>query len=84
MEDRWAIFEEDEIATVSIRLNLLEALHQKWVYLMNSLEESDWNQTYYHPEEDKTYRLKESLIVYQWHGKHQLAHITELKKRNGW
>jgi hypothetical protein len=28
--------------------------------------------------------LEQSLILYAWHGKHHVAHITELRKHKGW
>jgi hypothetical protein len=24
------------------------------------------------------------LFIYEWHGKHHAAHVTELRKQNGW
>jgi hypothetical protein len=29
-------------------------------------------------------RLDELLALYAWHGRHHVAHITELRKREGW
>lgn len=28
--------------------------------------------------------LDYTLGLYAWHGKHHVAHITELRRRNGW
>ena len=28
--------------------------------------------------------LEKTLALYAWHGRHHVAHITELKKRNAW
>ena len=28
--------------------------------------------------------LDTMLALYAWHGKHHVAHVTELKKRMGW
>ena len=83
-EDRWALFSDDVSMPVKIGLSLIEALHQKWVYLLESFTETEWNKSYFHPEDDNRYQLRESLLVYQWHSKHHLAHITMLKERNRW
>ncbi|MEL6562702.1 MAG: DinB family protein, partial [Bacteroidota bacterium] len=83
-EDQWALFADDESMPVEIGLSLIEALHQKWVYLLESFTETEWNKSYFHPEDEKRYQLRESLLVYQWHSKHHLAHITTLKERNQW
>jgi hypothetical protein len=28
--------------------------------------------------------LEKSLALYAWHGKHHVAHITELRKQKAW
>jgi hypothetical protein len=28
--------------------------------------------------------LERNLALYAWHGKHHVAHITELRKNRGW
>jgi len=28
--------------------------------------------------------LEKNLALYAWHGKHHVAHITELRQRMGW
>ena len=28
--------------------------------------------------------LEHALAMYAWHGRHHVAHITELRKRKGW
>ena len=28
--------------------------------------------------------LEKNLVLYAWHGRHHVAHITSLRERNGW
>jgi hypothetical protein len=36
-----------------------------------------------HPETG-IQRLDQVLALYEWHGKHHVAHITSLRERMGW
>jgi hypothetical protein len=79
----WARTAEVFTAPPEVSLNLLEALHAKWVLLLKSLSDSDWQRTIQHPESGEM-ALEKMLAIYSWHGRHHAAHITELRKRNGW
>jgi len=69
---------------IEASLRLTEALHERWVALMNALDDSAWSRTYIHPESGRTFTLDEMTELYAWHGRHHVAHITELRKRSGW
>jgi hypothetical protein len=62
---------------------ILASLHERWVTLMKSMSETDWQRTIEHPE-NGTMSLEKLLAIYSWHGRHHTAHVTELRKRNGW
>jgi len=81
-EDRWAELEDGKNCDINISLNLIEALHYRWVMFLDSMSEEDFKKTYFHPELQKEFSLATSLAMYSWHGKHHNAHIAELKKRN--
>jgi hypothetical protein len=68
---------------VSVSLDLLEALHRRWTALFESLTEADWQRGYVHSENGKQ-KLAEVLQNYDWHSRHHVAHVTELRKRMGW
>jgi hypothetical protein len=63
---------------------MIESIHERWVYLLNSLTESDFDRTFTHPEQGKIYRLDVNTGLYAWHCNHHLAHITQAKVQNGW
>ncbi|MGE6631770.1 YfiT family bacillithiol transferase [Bacillus sp. NPDC077027] len=74
----------DSKAPIEISLQLIDILHAKWVLLLEGMNDSDFEKTYYHPVYQKTIALYHATGMYVWHSKHHLAHITELKKRSGW
>lgn len=74
-EDRWAECEEARNADIAVSLDILEALHKRWVIFLSNLRPSDWNKTFFHPESKRTSILKEVAGMYAWHGKHHLNHI---------
>lgn len=58
-----------------ISLNLLKALHVKWVALIRSLKPEDLQRGFIHPETQKHIRLERMVALYAWHGDHHLAHL---------
>jgi len=61
---------------------MLDSLHTRWVQLLRSLQPEDWKRTFRHPESGVG-SLEKNLAIYAWHGKHHVAHVTELKKKDG-
>jgi hypothetical protein len=82
-ETAWAELADSKLP-VDVSLRLLESVHERWVVLLESLSEADFEKTYFHPESKKTFVLKNVLGLYAWHGSHHIAHVTELKKRMNW
>jgi hypothetical protein len=82
-EKKWAELPDKDVP-IEPSVDLLEALHKKWVYLIRHLTHEDLNRTFFHPEHKKSRTLYETLALYDWHSRHHLGHITELKKRKGW
>lgn len=74
-EARWAELSDAANAEVDISIVLLSALHLRWVLLLESLSEEQWQRTFVHPDHGPR-RLDETLALYAWHGAHHLAHIT--------
>jgi DinB superfamily len=82
-EDRWAELADTKATPIEVSLTLLDSLHDRWVRLLRSLEPEDWKRTFRHPELGLV-SLEKNLAIYAWHGKHHVAHITELRKQMGW
>ncbi len=81
-ENIWAELEDSKNLDVNISVNLLFALHQRWVVLLNSFVEKDWEKKFRHPETNQLIDLKTNLAIYAWHCNHHLAHIQQAKKVN--
>jgi uncharacterized damage-inducible protein DinB len=82
-ESAWANLEDAKNAPVDVSLNLLDALHERWVRLLRSLKPEDYARTLIHPEHGVR-TVDWLLFLYAWHGRHHTAHITELRKQKGW
>jgi len=82
-ERRWAVLGDAKSGPVGMSLDLVEALHRRWVILLRGLDEDQFRRGYHHPESgDMTLELV--LALYDWHGRHHTAHITSLRERQGW
>jgi uncharacterized damage-inducible protein DinB len=82
-EDLWATLADSRNTPIETSLTLLHALHERWVILLRSLKEEDWQRQYRHPELGGM-PLDVTLALYAWHSAHHTAHITSLRQRNGW
>lgn len=83
-EQAWAELPDVAATPPAVSLALLEALHIRWVKLLRGMSEQQWVRTFYHPGSQRTFTLDQALVMYAWHGRHHLAHVTELRKREGW
>ena len=83
-EADWAELADGQNFPVNTSLQMIKNLHHRWVYLLESLTDEQWNSVFIHPEMKKEISLKSNAALYDWHGNHHLAHITQLKKRSGW
>jgi len=82
-EKRWAELEDGRNADPEISLRLLESLHKRWVICLRSLSPEDFAHTLNHPALG-VMSLDGLLQLYEWHGRHHVAHITALRQRRGW
>jgi len=82
-EDRWAELADTKATPVEVSLTLTDSLHDRWVRLLRSLAPEQWKRTFRHPEMGPM-TLEKTLALYAWHGRHHVAHITQLRKRMSW
>ncbi|MFC3561311.1 YfiT family bacillithiol transferase [Pedobacter jamesrossensis] len=75
-EERWAETEEAKNGDIQMSIDLLVALHQRWVAFLKTLTIEDYQRKYIHPAQGKELTLANMLGMYAWHGKHHLTHIT--------
>jgi uncharacterized damage-inducible protein DinB len=79
----WAELPDTKETPIEVSLAMLDSLHDRWVRLLRSIKLEEWKRTFRHPELGLV-TLERNLALYAWHGKHHVAHITELRKREGW
>jgi len=82
-EDRWAELADSKATPIEVSLTLVDSLHDRWMRLLRSLTPEEWKRTFRHPELGPM-TLEKTLALYAWHGRHHVAHITELRKRMSW
>ena len=78
-ESLWAELPDNNLSPF-VSLKLLDALHEKWVYILKSLSEGDLNKEFIHPEQSERISLRENILIYGWHCQHHLAHIRQAKE----
>ncbi len=82
-EAQWAQIPEAASAPVAISLDLLDALHRRWIACIRELSDSHFKREFRHLELGDM-NLNEQLAYYAWHGRHHIAQIASLKQRMGW
>jgi uncharacterized damage-inducible protein DinB len=82
-ESDWARLEDAMHAPVEVSLALLEALHERWVRFLRSLPDDAFARAFEHPDSGHL-RVHWLVFLYEWHGRHHVAHITSLRQRMGW
>lgn len=74
-EKLWAeTYEMAQDPTLSI--NLLKALHAKWITLLKSLTATDLEKGFIHPQTGKRVNLNRLIATYAWHGDHHIGHLN--------
>jgi len=82
-EAAWALVADTARTPIETSLTLLDALHRRWVILLESMQAEDFDRQLVHPERG----LVTSgwlLQLYAWHGRHHTAHVTSLRERERW
>lgn len=82
-EERWAELEEARTGPVDLSLDLIEALHRRWVMFLRNMAQSDFDKNFRHPELGEL-NVGRNVGLYAWHCEHHLSHITRAREREGW
>ena len=83
-ENLWAELIDGKTAPVEWSLQLIDLIHKRWVMLLQNMSDADWQKKLYHPDQKKDIALYGFAALYDWHSRHHLAHIVNLKERMGW
>lgn len=81
-ENEWAKTPEVK-DPIDDSLAILDALHRRWISLLNGMSEADFKRAFFHPDHGPI-PLDIAAALYAWHGAHHVGHITNLRRQNGW
>lgn len=79
-EARWAELPEAKSGHIAMSLDLLDALHRRWVAFLQALPEREFAKTFLHPEWGAV-SIDEALSMYAWHCRHHAEHIRNAVKK---
>jgi uncharacterized damage-inducible protein DinB len=82
-EKAWALLPDSTGAPVAWSVALIENVHARWVMLLESLTDEQWQRGFRHPERGPS-TLEMATLLYAWHSQHHVAHITRLREARGW
>jgi hypothetical protein len=82
-EQLWADLADTKDTPIEVSQTLLDSLHARWDRLWRSLKTEDFARPLVHPVFGER-TVDWLLFMYEWHGRHHTAHITELRKQKGW
>ncbi|WP_154856838.1 YfiT family bacillithiol transferase [Cyclobacterium xiamenense] len=77
-ENHWAALADSKLG-IDVSVQLLAGIHERWCFLMQNMDESQWIRRFFHPEQKQSIALNVSALAYDWHGRHHLAHIRLAK-----
>lgn len=83
-EGKWAALEDSRSGDIAVPLALLDGLHARWVQLLKTLTNEQFERSFIHPESGDTISLNSALSYYAWHCKHHTAQITWVCRQRGW
>lgn len=83
-EERWAELNDGKTAPISLSINVLKALHAKWVYFLKRLNEKELSTYFIHPSGNEKVYLNANIGIYAWHCNHHYAHIFNLMTAKNW
>jgi DinB superfamily len=82
-EAAWSLLPDVVSVPIETSLGLIEGIHQRWVACLRGLDAGVLTRPFVHPELGPQ-SIALSLLRYDWHGRHHIAHITALRSRMSW
>jgi uncharacterized damage-inducible protein DinB len=82
-QDAWARTADVLTVEPHVSVGILEGVHARIVALLSSLAPEDFQRRFRHPERGPM-DIDHTLQLYAWHGRHHLAQIAALRRRQDW
>jgi hypothetical protein len=76
----WAELADTKTAPIETSLTLLDTLTDRWVRVLRAMSASDFSRMLIHPEHEQPLSLDQTLALYEWHGRHHLAHVNIVRR----
>jgi hypothetical protein len=82
-ENAWAQLADARLP-VDVSIGIIDGIHTRWAAVYRGMTAAQFDRSFVHPEIGAPLTLDWHLQNYAWHSHHHLAHITELRRRQGW
>ncbi len=79
-QDGWAELKDAKEGPLAPSLLILEGIHQRLVVMLRSLDDSEFDKMFIHPDWGE-HSYDYVLQLYEWHSLHHVAHINSMRKR---
>ncbi|HKZ31557.1 MAG TPA: putative metal-dependent hydrolase [Vicinamibacteria bacterium] len=83
-EALWAETADGRDGPVELSLQLLGALHQRWMILLRSVSGPQFGGCAFSHPQRGLMTIDKAIQLYAWHGVHHTAQITGFRARQGW
>ena len=81
-QDAWVTQADVALVSPMVSLALLASVHERLVALLRALEPAQFTRGLFHPENGRM-TVEQVLALYAWHGDHHVAHIVNMRTRDG-
>lgn len=75
-QTEWAKLIDSRTTPIETSLTLLEAVTDRWVRVLRAMSPADFARQLIHPEHETPLSLDQTLALYEWHGRHHVAHVN--------
>lgn len=79
----WAELVDSKTQPLESSLAIIDGLHARWAVLLEAMDGEDYHKGFEHPEHGRL-TLAKALAMYDWHSRHHVAHITNLRLSRDW
>jgi hypothetical protein len=80
-EKLWSELPDAKTSPCEISLDILDALHRRWIMVLRKMKGPDFERKFINPETKREFRLGVALALYSWHGLHHLGHLRIVKRK---
>jgi hypothetical protein len=77
-QGKWATLADVTAVPGDVSLLFLDALHRRWVALLEALGPDDFKRAIYHPERAEQMTIDHLIMLYAWHSRHHTAHLRAI------